>query len=303
MARIRKYRKPGKIALKRAEKIIKTNENLIEYIDKIYMSLTKSQKIIAKYIMENYDKVAFMTAAGFANETGVSESTVVRFANKLGYESYTYFQKDLQELLKKKLTTAQRASMSQYNSKGSILKQVLRADMENIKQTMEEFDETNFEKVVDLIFSARKIYIIGLRSSGMVSEYLGYYLNFLLDNVEIIHYGINDVFEQILKVKPNDVVIGISFPRYSKRTYELMKFSKEQGAMTVSITDSKTSPIAELSQETMLAKSNMSSFVDSLVAPLSVANALIVAVSMKKKEELQENFGKLEEIWARYDIY
>lgn len=289
--------------MKRAEKIAKTNENLIEYIEKIYMSLTKSQKIIAKYIMENYDKVAFMTAAGFANETGVSESTVVRFANKLGYESYTYFQKDLQELLKKKLTTAQRASMSQYNSKGSILKQVLRADMENIKQTMEEFNETNFERVVDLIFSARKIYIIGLRSSGMVSEYLGYYLNFLLDNVEIVHYGINDVFEQILKVKPNDVVIGISFPRYSKRTWELMKFAKEQGAMTVSITDSNTSPIAELSRETMLAKSNMSSFVDSLVAPLSVANALIVAVSMKKKEELQENFDKLEEIWARYDIY
>lgn len=253
--------------------------------------------------MENYDKVAFMTAAGFAGETGVSESTVVRFANKLGYESYTYFQKDLQELLKKKLTTAQRASMSNYTNKSSIVKQVLRADIDNIKETMEELDEETFERVVELIFSAPKIYIVGLRSSEMVSEYLGYYLNFLLDNVKVVNYGINDVFEQILKVKKNDVVIGISFPRYSKRTSELMRFAKEQGAVTVSITDSETSPIAQLSQETMIAKSNMSSFVDSLVAPLSIANALIIALSMKKKEELQDNFSKLEKIWSKYEIY
>ncbi|MFC4804477.1 MurR/RpiR family transcriptional regulator [Filifactor villosus] len=291
------------MALRKTDKIIKTDKNLIEHIEKIYMTLTKSQKIIAKYIMENYDKVAFMTAAGFAGETGVSESTVVRFANKLGYESYTYFQKDLQELLKKKLTTAQRASMSNYTNKSSIVKQVLRADIDNIKETMEELDEETFERVVELIFSAPKIYIVGLRSSEMVSEYLGYYLNFLLDNVKVVNYGINDVFEQILKVKKNDVVIGISFPRYSKRTSELMRFAKEQGAVTVSITDSETSPIAQLSQETMIAKSNMSSFVDSLVAPLSIANALIIALSMKKKEELQDNFSKLEKIWSKYEIY
>ncbi len=282
---------------------MRSDRNFIEHVDKIFHDLSKSQKIVAKYINENYDKVAFMTASNLAKETGVSESTVVRFSNRLGYESYTYFQKDLQELLKKKLTTVQRAEMPGYSVQSSILKQVLQADMENIKQTVDELDEDTFDRVVQMIFSASKIYIIGLRSSGMVSEYLGYYLNFLFDNIEMVRYGVNDVFEQILKVREGDVVIGISFPRYSKRTYELMKYAQEQGGITVAITDSDFSPIAECSQETIIAKSNMASFVDSLVAPLSIANALIVALSMKKREELQKYFSKLEEIWSKYDIY
>lgn len=282
---------------------IGNGNNLIEYIETVFADLSKGHKLLAKYIISNYDKAAFMTAESLAKATGVSQATVVRFANRLGYDSYTYFQKDLQELLKKRITIVQRAQMANKFEKGSILKQVLHADAENIKSTLEELDEERFNRVVDMIFHSRKTYIVGLRSSGMVSEYLGYYLNFLIDNVEIVRYGINDVFEQILKVKEDDVVIGISFPRYSKRTYELMKYAEEQGSKTIAITDSKFSPIAECSKEVLIAKSNLASFVDSLVAPLSMANALIIALSMKKREETQEHFSKLEKIWSKYDIY
>lgn len=245
-----------------------------------------------------------MTAAKLGETVGVSESTVVRFANALGYSGYPLLQKSLQELIKTKLTTVQRVEMSkEYSSDFAILKKVLKADIENIKGTLDEINPSSFESVINQLLNAKKIYIVGLRSSAAIGEYLSFYLNLILDNVVLVNYGISDVFEQILKVGKDDLVIGISFPRYSKRTFELLQYAKVQGAEIVSITDSHLSPIATLSDETLITRSNMASFVDSLVAPLSVANALIVAVGMRKKEEITKYFDMLEEIWKEYKIY
>ncbi len=279
-------------------------KDLISLIQGKFSKLSKGQKIIAQFILVNYDKAAFMTAAKLGETVGVSESTVVRFANALGFSGYPLLQKSLQELIKTKLTTVQRVEMSkEYSSDFAILKKVLKADIENIKGTFDEINPSSFESVINQLLSAKKIYIVGLRSSAAIGEYLSFYLNLILDNVILVNYGISDVFEQILKVGQEDLVIGISFPRYSKRTFELLQYAKEQGAEIVSITDSHLSPIATLSKETLITRSNMASFVDSLVAPLSVANALIVAVGMRKKEEITRYFDKLEDIWKKYKIY
>lgn len=278
--------------------------DLISIIQNEFSSLSKGQKIIAQYILSDYDKVAFMTAAKLGYTVGVSESTVVRFANALGFEGYPELQKSLQELIKTKLTTVQRVEMSkEYSNDFTTLKKVLRADIENIKGTLDDIDPEAFEISINKIIQAKKIYIVGLRSSATLGEYLAFYLNFILDNVVLVNYGISDVFEQILKVTKDDLVIGISFPRYSKRTFELLKYAKEQGANIISITDSKLAPISELSSNVLIARSNMASFVDSLVAPFSVANALIVSVGMRKKSEIKTSFDKLEKIWKEYRIY
>lgn len=278
--------------------------DLINIIQSHFAKLSKGQKIIAQYILTDYDKVAFMTAAKLGDTVGVSESTVVRFANAIGFDGYPKLQKSLQEMIKTKLTTVQRVEMSkEYSNDFITLKKVLRADIENIKGTLDDIDPDAFESAINKIVSARKIYIVGLRSSATLSEYLAFYLNFILDNVVLVNYGISDVFEQFLKVTEEDLVIGISFPRYSKRTYELLKYAKEQGADIISITDSKLAPISELSSNILIARSNMASFVDSLVAPFSVANALIVSVGMRKKSEIKTSFDKLEKIWKEYRIY
>lgn len=278
--------------------------DLISLIQQKFTKLSKGQKLIAQYILSNYDKAAFMTAAKLGDTVGVSESTVVRFANALGFEGYPLLQKSLQELIKTKLTTVQRVEMSkEYSSDWAILKKVLRSDIENIKGTLDEIDAQSFEGIINKILTARKIYIVGLRSSAAIGEYLSFYLNLILDNVVLVNYGISDVFEQILKVGKEDLVIGISFPRYSKRTFELLNYAREQGAEIVSLTDSHLAPIATISDNTLITRSNMASFVDSLVAPLSVANALIVAVGMRKKDEIKEYFDRLEHIWKAYNIY
>ena len=214
-------------------------KDLISLIQGKFSKLSKGQKIIAQFILVNYDKAAFMTAAKLGETVGVSESTVVRFANALGYSGYPLLQKSLQELIKTKLTTVQRVEMSkEYSSDFAILKKVLKADIENIKGTLDEINPSSFESVINQLLSAKKIYIVGLRSSAAIGEYLSFYLNLILDNVVLVNYGISDVFEQILKVGKDDLVIGISFPRYSKRTFELLQYAKEQGAEIVSITDS-----------------------------------------------------------------
>lgn len=278
--------------------------DLISLIQQKFTKLSKGQKLIAQYILSNYDKAAFMTAAKLGDTVGVSESTVVRFANALGFEGYPLLQKSLQELIKTKLTTVQRVEMSkEYSSDWAILKKVLRSDIENIKGTLDEIDAQSFEGIINKILTSRKIYIVGLRSSAAIGEYLSFYLNLILDNVVLVNYGISDVFEQILKVGKEDLVIGISFPRYSKRTFELLNYAREQGAEIVSLTDSHLAPIATISDNTLITRSNMASFVDSLVAPLSVANALIVAVGMRKKDEIKEYFDRLEYIWKAYNIY
>lgn len=278
--------------------------DLISLINSEYKTLSKGQKIIAQYILSDYDKVAFMTAAKLGESVGVSESTVVRFANALGFDGYPELQKSLQELIKTKLTTVQRVEMSkEYSSDFETLKKVLKSDIENIKGTLDDIDPLSFEDAINKIIAAKKIYIVGLRSSATLGEYLAFYLNFILENVVLVNYGISDLFEQILKVNEGDLVIGISFPRYSKKTYEVLRFAKEQGADIVAITDSNTAPIAELASNILLARSNMASFVDSLVAPFSVANALIVSVGMKQRANITMSFDKLEQIWKEYSIY
>lgn len=278
--------------------------DLISLIKSEFPKLSKGQKIIAQYILSDYDKVAFMTAAKLGESVGVSESTVVRFANALGFDGYPELQKSLQELIKTKLTTVQRVEMSKdYSSDFATLQKVLKSDIENIRGTIDDIDPEAFESAINKITSAKKIYIVGLRSSATLGEYLAFYLNFILDNVVLVNYGISDVFEQILKVTEDDLVIGISFPRYSKRTYELLRFAKEQGANIIAMTDSNTAPIAELSSDILLARSNMASFVDSLVAPFSVANALIISVGMRQKTNIKASFDKLEQIWKEYRIY
>lgn len=282
----------------------KDKKDLISLIQGKFPKLSKGQKIIAQFILSDYDKAAFMTAAKLGDTVGVSESTVVRFANALGYDGYPLLQKSLQELIKTKLTTVQRVEMAkEYSSDFAILKKVLKADIDNIKGTLDEIDPSSFENVISKLLHAKKIYIVGLRSSAAIGEYLSFYLNLILDNVVLVNYGISDVFEQILKVDQGDLVIGISFPRYSKRTFELLQYANNKGADVVAMTDSHLAPIATISSETLITRSNMASFVDSLVAPLSVANALIVSVGMRKKNEIKEIFDMLEDIWKEYKIY
>lgn len=278
--------------------------DLMKMIQVKFPRLSKGQKLIAEFILKHYDKAAFMTAAKLGDSVGVSESTVVRFANELGYSGYPKLQKALQELIKTKLTTVQRIEISSdFLSEETILKNVLKADMDNIRATLEKLNNDSFEEVVDKILSAKKIYIMGLRSSTTLAEFLGFYLNLILDNVRVVTYGISDIFEQMLRLDDNDLFIGIGFPRYSTRTVEALKYAKSNGASVVAITDSLLSPLAADADITLMAQSNMASFVDSLVAPLSVINALILAVGLKEKGQIFHSFEKLEHIWDEYKIY
>ena len=280
------------------------SKDLMKIIRFKYKKLSKGQKLIAEYILKNYDKAAFMTASKLGISVGVSESTVVRFANELDFSGYPKLQKALQELIKNKLTTVQRLELSKdYISNGDALRGVIKADMENLRTTLEKIDENAFEEVLNLIFNANNIYIIGLRSSTALAEFLGFYLNIILQNVKTVSYGISDVFEQMINVKKGDIVIGIGFPRYATKTIDALDFSKNRGANVVAITDSHASPLASKADITLVAQSNMASFVDSLVAPLSVINALIIAVGMREKENISDIFNRLELIWKDYNVY
>ncbi len=279
-------------------------QDLMRIIQVKFPRLSKGQKLIAEFILKHYDKAAFMTAAKLGTSVGVSESTVVRFANELGFTGYPKLQKALQELIKNKLTTVQRIELSNdYVSEESALKGVLKSDMENIRATLEKINHNTFQDVVDNIFEAKRIYIMGLRSSTALAEFLGFYLNLILDNVNIIAYGISDIFEQMINVSENDLVIGIGFPRYAARTIEALTFAQNRGAKVVAITDSLLSPLAAKADYTLIAQSNMASFVDSLVAPLSVINALIIAVGLREKEKISSTFSTLEGIWQEYEVY
>ena len=279
-------------------------KDLMRLIQVKFPRLSKGQKLIAEYILKNYDKAAFMTAARLGNSVGVSESTVVRFANELGFSGYPKLQKALQELIKNKLTTVQRLELSNdFISDGDALRGVLKADMENIRATLEKINSHTFEQVLNSIFKAKNIYIIGLRSSTAIAGFLGFYLNVILQNVRMVSYGISDVFEQMINVHEGDLVIGIGFPRYAAKTIDALDFAKSKGADVVAITDSLLSPLATKADYTLIAQSNMASFVDSLVAPLSVVNALIISVGMREKENVTETFNNLEKIWQNYNVY
>lgn len=266
---------------------------------------SKGQKLIANYISNHYDKAAFMTASKLGAMVGVSESTVVRFAMELGYDGYPKFQKVLQELIKSKLTAVQRIEVSKNRiNEDDILKSVLQSDMEKIKITLDEISRDNFNKTIEKILSSERIFILGVRSSAPLASFLGFYFNLIFDNVHIVHTtSVSEMFEQIVKVRKGDVFIGISFPRYSRRTIKAMHFAKTQEAITIAITDSLDSPLADVSDHQLFARSDMVSFADSLVAPLSVINALIVAIGIRKKENIYSVFEKLEKIWDEYQVY
>jgi DNA-binding MurR/RpiR family transcriptional regulator len=278
--------------------------DLIKVIQNNFNSLSKGQKLIAEFILDHYDKAAFMTALALGETVGVSESTVVRFANTLGFDGYRELQKELQELIKNKLTTVQRISLSNdFTDYENVLKQVVKKDIDNMERTFNEMDYDDFENAVKMTLEADTVYIIGLRSSSFLAGYLAFYLTFLLDDVKLINTGPNDVFEQLLKGNENDVIIGISYPRYSKRTLEALDYGKEKGCKIIGITDSLLSPAAQYADATLIASSNMLSFVDSLVAPMSLINGFIVALGMEKKEDITSNFEDLEYIWKKHNVY
>lgn len=266
---------------------------------------SKGQRLIANFILNSYDKAAFMTANKLGSTVKVSESTVVRFATELGYDGYPAMQKALRDIVRNKLTAVQRIEVANDRiGDQDVLSTVMQADADNIRVTLEGIDREVFERAVASILKARRVYIIGVRSASALSDFLGYYFSMMLENVISVRINsFSEVFEQILRVGEEDVVIGISFPRYSRRTVQAMRYAKEQGATTVAITDSEVSPLTEYADHMLMAKSDMASFVDSLAAPLSLVNALIVAVSMKKNQELSGTFGKLEKIWDEYHVY
>lgn len=266
---------------------------------------SKGQKLIAKYILENYDKAAFMTAGKLGNTVGVSESTVVRFASELGYEGYPEMRKAIQEMIRSRLTSVQRIEVAkELMNEETVLESVLCSDMEKLQTTLDECDKESFAAAVDSIVNANHVYIVGMRSSTCLANFMGFYLNLLLENVHIIQdTTVSEVYEQIIRIKEGDVFIGISYPRYSSRTVKAMKFAKSTGAKVIGITDGMNSPFVGVSDILLFAKSDMVSFLDSLVAPLSLINALIVSVGTKSKDNVSNIFERLEAIWADYEVY
>lgn len=281
------------------------NHDILTLIQENMHTFSKGQKRIANFILESYDKAAFMTASRLGKRVGVSESTVVRFAAELGYDGYPDMQKSLQKMIRNRLTSVQRIEVTNDRiGDQDLLSMVLQSDMEKIRLTLEELDRDMFEKVVDAIVSARKIYIIGVRSSAAIATFLSFYFNLIFDNVvKVSANTASEVFENLLRVGEGDVVLGVSFPRYSSRTVQAMSFARDRGATTVAITDSEVSPLAPICTYTLKARSDMASFGDSLVAPLSLVNALLVAVSRKKNDDLAATFQTLEHIWEEYGVY
>ena len=281
------------------------SKDILSVIQTNMSTFSKGQKLIAGFILESYDKAAFMTASRLGKTVNVSESTVVRFAAELGYDGYPAMQKALQEMIRSKLTSIQRIEVSNDRiGNQDILSMVMQSDIEKIRLTLEEVDRQSFDRAVDAIVSARKIYIMGVRSSASLATFLSFYFNLIFDNVVMISANtVSEVLESLLRVGEGDVVIGISFPRYSSRAVQAMSFARDRGATTIAITDSEVSPLASIAQYTLKARSDMASFVDSLVAPLSLVNALLVAVSRKKNEDLSKTFETLEKIWEEYGVY
>ena len=281
------------------------NRDILTVIQENMSTFSKGQKRIANYILESYDKAAFMTASRLGKTVSVSESTVVRFAAELGYDGYPSMQRSLQKMIRNRLTSVQRIEVSNDRiGDQDLLSSVLQSDSEKIRLTLEEVDRQSFDRAVDAIVSARKIYIMGVRSSASLATFLSFYFNLIFDNViSVAANTASEVFETMLRVGAEDVVIGVSFPRYSSRTVQAMNFARDRGATTIAITDSEASPLAPISNYTLKARSDMASFVDSLVAPLSLVNALLVAVSRKKNDDLAHTFQTLEDIWDEYGVY
>ena len=280
-------------------------QDILKRMEEKYPSMSKSHKAIANFIREHYDQAVFMTAAELGSELSVSESTVVRFASGLGYEGYPEFQKALAQWVKSKLTSVQKMDAKYGNSSQSeILTSVLEADIDKIKDTIINLDPDAFEMAVKVILEAENVYIMGLRSCAPLAEFLQFYLNMIRGNVILLQStSISETFEQMIRIKESDVMIGISFPRYSMRTLKAMEFANDRNAKVISLTDTIHSPMCLYSSCNLLARSDMVSIVDSLVAPLSVINALVVALCLKKPQDVKNNLETLEDVWSNYQVY
>jgi len=278
-------------------------QDIVRKLNRSGNKLSKGHRRIAEYIIEHYDKALYMTASKLGEQVGISESTVVRFADALGYEGYPQLQKALQELVRHRLTAVQRFEMSSEIEQADVFGMVLKADMQNIRQTIEEIDTDAFNEVIERLLKARNIYVIGVRAAAPLAAFLGYYLNYVFDNVHVASTGAIDLFESISRISAADVLVGISFPRYSSRTLEAMGFAKRCGAQVIAITDGPMSPLTDVASICLNARTDMATFVDSLAAPLSVINALIVSLGLRRKAEVKEHFNMLEDIWNEYHIY
>ncbi len=287
-------------------KVVENSTNELQMrIEEKYRDLSKGQKRVAEYVLDNYDKAVFLTAARLGEVVGVSESTVVRFATQLGYKGYPEFQKALEELVRNRLNSIQRMKVTYGRiSQSQILETVLQSDIEKIKQTLNGIDHLAFNQAIDTILNARKIYVLGIRSCAPLAAFMSFYLNLLCDNVIAVNTNSSsEIFEQLIRIGEDDVIIGISFPRYSQRTLKALEFASKRKAKIITLTDSVHSPINIYSSCNLIARSDMASIVDSLVAPLSVVNALIVALCMKKQEEVIGTLETLEQIWGEYQVY
>lgn len=280
-------------------------DDVLVRIRESYDSLSKGQKKLADYIRDHYEKAVYLTAAKLGDVVGVSESTVVRFASELGYDGYPGMQRAMEETIRTRLTALQRMEVSRANiDEDHLVNSVLQGDLMNIRETLNMVSEKDFDMATEMIQGARRIYVLGVRSSAPLASYLGYYLNLFFGNVDlVVTNSISETFEQILKIGPEDCMVGISFPRYSKRTVKAMEYARSRGAKVVAVTDNDQSPIAASADCVLKAYSSMISFVDSLVGPMSLMNALIVAISRDRQEEVESNLAKLENIWKEYDVY
>lgn len=280
-------------------------DDLLLRITEMMPEFSKGQKLIANYILEHYEKAAYMTALKLGNTVNVSESTVVRFANKLDFEGYPQLQRSLQSHIKNRLTSLQRMDVTR-NRIGdlSTVDGVLNQDIDKIRRTIEAVSPEAFEKAVDTICSAKNIYIQGAMSSGILANFMHYYLRLIFDNVSHIGaVGTNELYQQMVHIGEGDVLIAMSFPRYAKSTIEACRFARESGAKIVAITDGESSPLVQYADCPLYAYSDMVSFVDSLVAPMSLINALIVGASDRNRESVEKSFNKLEKLWERGEVY
>jgi len=279
--------------------------DIIAQIDQKYPHMSKSHKRLSDYVRENYGKAALMNVEQLSSVTGVSEATVVRFSSELGYEKFSHFQRALNDYAKSMLTSVQRMERahSQYQDT-DILTSVLESDIDKIKKTLTQIDRSAFDGAVNALINAKKIYIIGLRGSSALARFLSYYLNFLFPYVKLINgTSVGDIFEQMFRIGEEDVLIAFSLPRYSLRTIRTVRFARKSGATIIGITDGQNSPILDLCDYPLIAKTDMESFVDSLVAPMSLINALVVATSMKLPDQASESLKKLESIWSDNEVY
>ena len=278
-------------------------QELLQRLNHSGKRLSKSHRRIAECIVTHYDKAAFMTASKLGEYVGVSESTVVRFAAAIGYDGFPQLQKALQELIRHRLTATQRLEMTGDMGHAQVLNKVLKTDIQNIRTTLDELDLATFDAVIESILQARNLYVLGLRASAPLAEFFGHYLNFIFPNVHTVTSGVSDVFEHIARISDEDVLIGISFPRYTSHTVKAMKFARSRGATLIAITDGPLSPLHAEANLCLMAKSDMASFVDSLAAPISLINALIVALSQRRRTQVTDYFDKMENIWSEYRVY